>query len=209
MPFTLSKYLETKAELEECQRNYHRILFLEESTGEERRRIAIKKNKCATAFHASFGWHELNDESRDQIWRLLDSRLLGDQEFSLPKPCKTWDVDHIVKGYGKREVGFEEDLQRKCINLLKRPELRNLNWHVVEHLQHTWYQLRVDDMPDHYQEWPLDVFPCGGPFYLVSQDMTCGLISEVGGPFYTFGEPFFSAIHEELPLAFTNCIREW
>ena len=209
MPFTLSKYLEAKAALEECERDHHRILFVEHSTTEERKRIAIKFNECATAFRASFGWHELDDDSRDRIWNRLDDRICGEEEFELPKPCKTWDVGHVIDSYGKREVGFDYDLQRKCINVLKRPELRGLNWHVIEHLQHAWYRLCIDEMPDHYVEWPMDVFPCSDPFYLVNEEMTCGLISEVRGPVYTFGEPFFSAIHEELPLAFTNCIREW
>ena len=75
MAFTLSKYLETKAALEECERDRHRILFVDHSTGEERERIAIKFNECAAAFRASFGWHELDDISRTRIWKRLEDRL--------------------------------------------------------------------------------------------------------------------------------------
>ncbi len=204
MTFSEAHYEAAKTALEECEREYHRIIFVENSTQDQRRRIALERNRRSTEVNASLGWLELNDQTRDELWELMFQKLIHNKEFCFPAPSATWDVRHVIESAPKNLINFDADIIRKCLNILKLPALNSMKWYVIENIQHTWYSLDLERIPSRDVKWPHEVFPCADPFYLVNADMSCGLIAEVGGPVSVFGEPFFGMLSADPPLALAH-----
>ena len=206
MTFSQLEYERAQTQLEASRRRCREIIRTAGCTDVQRGNAANVINECRSTFHRSFGWHEIVDDE----WKDLSSRFFPkfflDTDLRLPSPFVSWDTGHLRECTPDQLSQFQRDLHLKCIVAMKKCGF-NSPWFLLENVNHPWYRLYLDDMPDHFEPWPTEIIPNADPFYLVSEDFSCGLISQHSGPISVFGNPLLALILDDIPKAFIHVLR--
>ena len=80
-------------------------------------------------------------------------------------------------------------------------------WYVLENCQHPCYQLHLDKMPDHVDEWPVEILPYGDPCYILAPDFSAGILAKLRHSITVFGRPLVMPIQQNLPDVFTRVVQ--
>lgn len=208
MVFSESEYEIRRAALEECYRLWSENQRSNTLTANERRDAALKKNECRTAFHASFGWHEIDDPDGSVVFSLsdrLDELYHDDVEFK-PSPSAVWDISDFASYaiQSPSQIALADDLRGKCLRALKRCAVDHEPWYAFENINHPSYLLRFEDMPDHIADWPIDLIPGWDPCFIVAPDFSCGIIATLRDSIRVFGVDLLEAINSDLPDLFSR-----
>ena len=208
MVFSESEYELTRTALEDCWRRWSENQRSNTLTVEERGDAARKMRECRIAFHASFGWHEMDDPDGKVVFSLSDrlNELYNDDVEFLPTSSAVWDISNFASYpiESPTQIALADDLRAKCLRALKRCAIAKDPWYAFENINHPSYLLRFDEMPDHIADWPIDLIPHWDPCFIVAPDFSSGIIATLRDSIRVFGVNLLEAINSDLPDLFSE-----
>ena len=183
---------------------------MEPAEFELRRRIALETRERQRAEYASFGWHEIVDES--EATALLDTfnaAFFPNGKLCTPTPFITWDVSRLAWAQTQSSElrSLIDDLHHKCLRALKRCCVGSEPWYALENYNHPCYRVNFTNMPEDLAEWPIEILPYADPCYLLAADFSLGILAVLRKSITVFGGHLVSAVIEDTPLALTDVVR--
>ena len=156
------------------------------------------------------GWHVVLG-CDDEVFALSDrlkSLYSEDAEFLLPFST-AWDVLAVCQlPYDSPDrIELARDLHSKCLRALKQCAAGDQPWHAFENINHDFYRLHFDEMPEQIDEWPIEILPSADPCFIIAPDFQSGIISSWqrhARSIRVFGRDLLNSIQSDLPYLFTN-----
>ena len=150
----------------------------------------------------SVGWTEIDcDKQIFSLWDQLYGNFDTNDRFSIT-PCECWDISQLGDHENLSELVC--DLNRKCLAALRSCSASNAPWYAFENINHPYYHVEFNEMPDDQFNWPIPIFPNADPCIIVSEDFQTGIIATLRQSITVFGADMVQAINTDPPRMFNK-----